>query len=219
MWGLGMIVLLIAGAADVDYPRSPVLIPLRESQITGPFRYGFDAKDAGGLARLLLTVDPSGRVIHCDVVVESGDPKLDAAGCKLYLKIRVRPARGGDGKPAYGTVSTGVAFLKDGEPVPPSVDIQLVVNRLPDPTAAFTRRFASLVVDPTGKVLMCRNELYGRMSLDALDRALCKVAATTITFKPALDAADRPIESVQAFAVEFTGKNAPLVRQEPSPPR
>ncbi|TCP71003.1 hypothetical protein C8J43_10275 [Sphingomonas sp. PP-CE-1G-424] len=211
-----MIVLLLAGVTNVDYPRPPMISPLRPSQMTGPFRYGYDSKDAGATARLLLTVDPTGRIIHCDVVVPSGHPKLDTAGCKLYLGIKGQPALGGDGKPAYGTISAGVTFFKDGGLIPPSVDLQLVVERLPDPGAVFARRFSSLIVDPTGKVLTCSNILYGRASPDALDRALCKFAATSVTFKPVLDVANRPTESVQAFAVEFSTKDAPVVR--PGPP-
>jgi hypothetical protein len=187
--------------------------------MTGPFRYGFNSKDATASARLLLTVDPTGRIIHCDVVVPSGNPKFDVDGCKLYLGIKGRPALGGDGKPTYGTISSEITFLKDGGLSPVSVDMQLVVDRLPDPGAPFARRFASLIIDPTGKVLTCRTMLYGRTSPDALDRALCKVAATTVAFKPVLDVADKPTQSVQAFAVEFTTKDAPVVRQETSPPR
>lgn len=213
-----MIALLLAEAADVDYPRPPVVPPLRPSQISGPLRYGFASKDANGSARLLLTVDPTGRVIHCDVVVPSGNPKLDNAGCKLYLDIKVRPAIGDDGKAAYGTITTGVTFLRDGGGIPPSVDVQLVVNHLPDTSATFAKRFASLVVDPAGTILTCKNALYGRSSIDALDRTLCNVAATTVSFKPALDVAGRPVASVQAFAIEFTTKDTPTVREGPALP-
>lgn len=213
-----MIVLLLAGATDVGYPRPPIIAPLRPSQMTGPFRYGFTSKDAGATARLLLTVDPAGRIIHCDVVVPSGNAKLDTAGCKLYLGIKGQPAFGGDGKPTYGTISVMVNVFKEGGLISPSVDLQLVVNHLPDPGTTFTRRSAYLIVDATGKILACRTELYGRASPDALDHTLCKVAATTVSFKPALDGADKPVESVQAFAVEFTTKDTPVVRQGPPVP-
>lgn len=213
-----MIILLLAAVTDVDYPRPPVISPLRPSQMTGPFRYGFSSKDAGASARLLLTVDPNGKIINCDVTVPSGHPKLDTAGCKLYLGVKGQPALGGDGKPAYGTVSAGVTFFKDGGLIPLSVDLQLVVDHLPDQNTTFTTRASSLIVDPSGKVLKCRNMLYGRVSTDALDRTLCKVAATSVTFKPVLDVAGRPVESVQAFAVEFSTKDAPLVRPGPSLP-
>ncbi len=54
-----MILSLLTEATDVDYPRPPIISPLRPSQMTGPFRYGFNSKDATASARLLLTVDPT----------------------------------------------------------------------------------------------------------------------------------------------------------------
>ncbi len=95
----------------------------------------------------------------------------------LYIGVRGRPALGGDGKPTYGTISSEITFLKVGG----FPRYQLTCSWLSTasrPGGSLREAVRSLIIDPTGKVLTCRTMLYGRTSPDALDRALCKVAAT-----------------------------------------
>lgn len=65
-----------------------------------------------GRVGFLLTVDPEGRVSHCDVVASSGMPVLDQATCALLLaRASFTPARDARGKPMLGSFRSAVRWV------------------------------------------------------------------------------------------------------------
>ncbi len=211
-----MIALLLAGTAEAAYPRAPGIPLLRPSQLQSLSREHFETEGLDPVSKFMLTVDPHGKVIHCEALVPSRIKKIDEDTCDELLKIRAKPALDGSGRATYGVRS--LSFINpDNGPFSPTVDLQLVVNKLPGTAQKYVVRRASIVVDEKGNALACESVLEGRSSNDPLDKALCKIATTTIKFKPAADFNNAPVLSVQAFAVEFTMADAPLIRKQSYP--
>lgn len=209
-----MIAMLLADVAAVVYPLPPTIIKARPTSYPLSLLRGKKGPPVG-YARVLITVNPAGKVIHCDVSVSSGVPELDTEACGGFRDAKARPAYYDENRPAFGTRGVSVSFTTSGQSLlkPPSVDLELVVNRLPDGEGPFATRAAALTVDAAGKVTACRTD----EPVDALKLALCKVATTQIAFKPVLDASNSPVPSIQLFTVEFSQKDAPLERQLKAP--
>ncbi|HTG39122.1 TonB family protein [Sphingomonas sp.] len=172
-------------------------------------------RNVDGFARAQITAAPSGKVIRCEVVVESGARELDEALCAAYAVAKARPARDADGQPAYGTFTHSIVYRIGDRSVttPPMADMSLAVNRLPPGSDPFVRREAALSVSATGEVVGCHN-LRKEGTPDPLDKALCDVATTRLSLKPALDEQGKPVPSIQQFVVEFSEPDAPLVRDD-----
>lgn len=208
-----MILMMLAGPAlSAEYPSPPTITSIP------PIDYPRDAKviDSSGYERVLLTIDPTGKVIHCDVVVSTNYPALDEAGCVQIQRARAKPAKDLDGKATYGTISKSISFMgsENRLSAPPSTDLQLVVNKLPNKDQPFALRAAALLINASGNVTLCKSVMGKSQVVDALDRALCAVASKQIAFKPALDASKVAVTSVQYFTVEFSEKDAPLIRKQ-----
>jgi len=206
--------ILLAAAARAQLPMPPKLIRSRPADY--PPHMVEQSKD--GFMRAQLTVSPAGKLIHCDVILSSGAAELDAAGCQSFAVSRFKPARDDLGEPAFGTVTINIVFLIGGQTLksPPSTDLSLVVNHMPPGTGPFSPRTAALTVDADGKVRACRS-IVEKGTANALDHALCSMAMSRLTFKPALDENGKPVHSIQEFSVEFSDANAPTERTERTP--
>ena len=206
--------ILLAAAARAQLPMPPKLIRSRPADY--PPHMVEQSKD--GFMRAQLTVSPAGKLVHCDVILSSGAAELDAAGCQSFAVSRFKPARDDLGEPAFGTVTINIVFLIGGQTLksPPSTDLSLVVNHMPPGTGPFSQRTAALTVDADGKVRACRS-IVEKGTANALDHALCSMAMSRLTFKPALDENGKPVHSIQEFSVEFSDANAPTERTERTP--
>jgi TonB family protein len=172
--------------------------------------------DVDGYIRIQLTVSPTGKIIRCEVLVSSGQPELDAEACKGGLTAKAHPARDASGQPAYGTFNNAVTFLMDRKVLaaPPNADLSLVVNHLPEGQGPFSQRKATLAIDGVGQVTSCKSEIGKRSGLDALDKALCSAARSALSFTPARNEENKPVDSIQTFRVEFSQADAPTLRTE-----
>ena len=59
----------------------------------------------------VLTIDPSGRVIGCNITQSSGSPVLDAATCNIMRRrARYTPAMDSNGNPTAGTIEQQIEW-------------------------------------------------------------------------------------------------------------
>jgi len=66
---------------------------------------------AHGIVRFVLTIDPSGRVIGCNITQSSGSPVLDAATCNIMRRrARYTPAMDSNGNPTAGTIEQQIEW-------------------------------------------------------------------------------------------------------------
>jgi protein TonB len=78
-----------------------------------PLDYPAELQGSGaqGTVRFTLTIDPSGRVIGCNVTQSSGSPVLDRATCQLiHRRARYTPAMDSNGNPAVGTIEQEIVW-------------------------------------------------------------------------------------------------------------
>jgi len=209
-----VLMILLATAASTQFPVPPKLISSRP--IEYPEQMVEQSKD--GFMRAQLTVSPAGKLVHCDVIASSGVAELDAAACQSFAVSRFKPARDDVGNPSFGTVAISFFFLIRGQMLksPPAADLSLVVNHMPPGIGPFSKREAALTVGADGKVQACRS-IVEKESENALDRVVCSMAMSRLTFKPALDENGKPVLSIQEFSVEFSDTNAPTQRSVRSP--
>jgi protein TonB len=66
---------------------------------------------AQGIVRFTLTIDPSGRVVGCNITHSSGSSVLDMATCQIMRRrARYTPARDSNGNPVAGTIEQQVEW-------------------------------------------------------------------------------------------------------------
>jgi len=172
---------------------------------------------ADGMVRALLTFNPRGRVIHCDIVLSANSDKVDGSLCKWLSSAVAVPAKDADGNPAYGAVVLGVTVLKkDNVTAPVNADLSLAVNHMPAGAPLSLRVQATLAVDNAGVVQGCSTFVSDSSAIAPLGRATCQMAHG-LTLKPAMSEAGKPVPSMQSFVVEFSAADAPVQRTETIP--
>ena len=66
---------------------------------------------AHGIVRFTLTIDPSGRVIGCNITKSSGSSALDYATCTIMRRrARYTPAMDSNGNPTIGTIEQQIEW-------------------------------------------------------------------------------------------------------------
>jgi len=202
-------------AASVAANANPSLPELIRSR---PVEYSQQSvkKSTYGFTRLQLTISPVGRMVHCNVLVSSGVPDLDEAGCASFKVSKFKPARDAAGAATFGTYNTNILFFLRGKKVstPSAADLSLAVSHMPSGSGPISVRDAALTVDVAGKVTACKS-IVATGPENALDHALCTMAMSRLSFKPVLNEKNKPVASIQSFSVEFSQADAPADAKAP----
>jgi hypothetical protein len=161
------------------------------------------------------TVTPDGTIQGCVAEVSSGDRKLDAYTCALIAKrAKFRPARWVDGSAAYGVIRVPVRWVvRNG---PPSTDdslrwtvpdVDLSVNHLPKGAHSIVGLSLQVAADENGRPVSCaewqpsKNDA-GKHYPELVSIA-CQQVTAGLTLSPPVDAAGKPMHSVQTVSVHF----------------
>lgn len=108
---------LKACTADLQqYWTGPRAVSPLSRSAKGDIRSAFSSEDyptealsrrQEGMAQYQLMIDPTGRVVGCDVLRQSGVPILDVMGCQVIIdRVRFTPALDAQGKPTRDVVTT-----------------------------------------------------------------------------------------------------------------
>ncbi|UUL83530.1 energy transducer TonB [Sphingomonas qomolangmaensis] len=90
--------------------------PLPSASFMTDDDYPADARRAGleGTTHLSMDVDSKGRPTGCSIVQTSGVQSLDAASCRVFSRLKFRPARDGDGSAVAGVFVTKLRWALPG---------------------------------------------------------------------------------------------------------
>lgn len=70
-----------------------------------------EGTEAHGIVVFTLTIDPSGRVIGCNITKSSGSTALDIATCQIMRRrARYTPAMDSNGNPTVGTIEQQIEW-------------------------------------------------------------------------------------------------------------
>lgn len=173
------ILLLMAAAAAPMAPQAPV-----------PAWGG--SSGAPGTVLFNLFIDPQGRPMTCDIIQITGKNYADVL-CERVRRASFRPARGPDGKAAYGFYQA-LAHYGAAGPVPAGILPDLSVSVKPSPRLREKREIkVAVVVDPAGKIAACDG------AGSAADAPLVKIACAQFTAQ--WD--DTPLEDPQGFGRHY----------------
>ena len=161
------------------------------------------------------TVRPDGSTESCKVEVTSGDPKLDAYTCALIVKRgNFKPARWTDGSPAYGVIRVPISWRISYVNAPEedalksiTPDLELSVNRLPKGARSIVGMMLELAADESGRIVSCMESPPSKNDrgkhFPELAPLACEQVAKSVPIKPPLDAAGKPMPSIQTASVHF----------------
>ena len=162
----------------------------------------------GGFARYEATIDPTGKVERCDLLVETGVADLDKATCRLMLsRARFKPAVDENGQPTFGVVRAWNSWqvgkwLKATRPR--SFDLSLALSRLPSNLPSPTYVSVVAGVDEMGRIKECRPASPGHES--KLNELACKQVTALKDWSPARTKSGTPVSSVQLITVQFNAE-------------
>ncbi|MFL6767014.1 MAG: TonB family protein [Sphingomicrobium sp.] len=169
------------------------------------------ANNEGGFARYEATVDPTGKVERCDLLVETGVRELDSATCRLISsRARFKPALDADGQPTFGVVRAWNSW-QVGKWLyasrPRSFDLSLALNRLPSNLASPTYVSVVAAVDDAGRMKACHSSGTGHES--KLGELACAQVVALKDWSPAKTKSGTPVSSVQLITVQFNAAASP----------
>ena len=165
----------------------------------------------GGFARYEATIDPTGQVERCDLLVETGVRDLDIATCRLISsRARFKPALDAEGKPTFGVVRAWNSWqigkwLQASRPR--SFDLALALSRLPSNVPSPTYVSVVAAVDVAGKVIACRPASPGQEP--KLKELACMQVMALKDWSPARTKSGAPVSSVQLITVQFNAAASP----------
>ena len=194
-----LVVLAAAVALATPTAADPVGSPARWVRASDLPR----SEDQTAVTTFDLTIDQSGRPIHCTVIIASSSDRLDAAVCAAVMKrARFRPARDATGLPIPSVRRDRVVWVPDGSGLNSwSKDPDVVVS-----TPTISNRVRALtevviVMDGAGVVDECFvAESAGNAALDDL---ACAVVQSPEISGPITDAQGVTLRGVRAFFVGF----------------
>lgn len=162
-----------------------------------------------GTTALVLTrttVRPDGKVQDCSVEQSSGNSKIDAYTCALLLKRRkfAAAAKWPDGSSAYGVIRLPVAWGSTPPLSKSPVDLEVMVNKLPDGMGSPAFAAASIAADEGGHLVSCQGTPL------LLIQLACDQLTKTYTAIPAKDAEGKPVRSIQTAMVRFAIAAPPI---------
>ena len=208
--------------------------PTPARQIGGAFGiedYPAAAAEAGleGTTTIRFAVHKDGKVGDCAVAISSGHSELDAAACRLAQeRFRFRPATNHKGKPVADMATRRIVWELGVPPAPPGVVVraerigepELVQSDYPEEAKRLrvggdVRVLLTLGAD--GRARKC--EVRNSSGQPSLDGATCAIALERIRYRPARDAAGRPVEDVDFYEIEWRFIRSPAaVPPSTSPP-
>ena len=165
----------------------------------------------GGFARYEATIDPTGKVERCDLLVETGVADLDSATCRLFRsRARFKPALDADGQPTFGVVRAWNSWqagkwLQASRPR--SFDLSLALSRLPSNVASPTYVSVIAAVDEAGRMKACRPASPGQEP--KLKELACAQVMALKDWSPARTKSGTPVSSVQLITVQFNAAVSP----------
>lgn len=162
-----------------------------------------------------VTVRPDGTAQDCTIERPSGDPKLDALSCTIYLqRAKFESPKWIDGTPAYGVFRSSIHWTNGGgasekelEEAYPA-DMELTTNTLPPGAGTTTKITVQIAVGESGRVLGCENRPplphERKKYFPALALIACPRMISEFTAAPAKDASGNPVRSVETARIRFS---------------
>lgn len=150
-----------------------------------------------------LTIDPSGRPIHCTVIIASGSSSLDAAVCAAVMKrARFRPAHDEAGSPVPSVRRDRVIWLPNragGNSWHHDADIVVSVPTIAEAQPGLVD--VVVVIDGTGAVGECF--IAESPAAAELQDLACAAVRNPAVSQPIKDAEGNVLRGVRSFHVAF----------------
>ncbi len=142
-----------------------------------------DIPETSAAIEVQIAVDPTGKAVSCIRSATYGDPKLAARLCKILGDGGYRPAKGSDGKPAWGVIRTILAmgtskFFPSQWVSKP--DLEVIVGTLPKSGKKPVDLEIIVQVEPEGKVIACQPKVAKKQLADLAARACTEAGAWTV---------------------------------------
>lgn len=161
------------------------------------------------LVRLRLTILPDGHVQACGIEESNGNPRVDLQTCELARTRAVfRPAKSATGSPTYGVFRVPLLWKAPAHPPVIEGDIVVSVKELPNRLKSPVLVSVTLAVDSDGAISACIAAPppghAANHAIDPLRPLACGQILANYKARPAKDANNAAVASVQNAVVEFT---------------
>jgi protein TonB len=211
-----MMWLVLAAQLSLPVPSDPGIPDVRAVFSADDFPSYLAAAGVSRMVHTRTTVRPDGTTQGCVAEESSGDPKLDAYTCAIIVRrARFRPATWTDGTPAYGVMRVPVRWAVSNQPSSsnePSgrtaADVELSVDRLPKGAHKTANVSLQVATDESGHPVTCvevppLGKPDPKRHFPQLVPLACKQVMASLILTPPIDAAGKPVRSVQRVSVEF----------------
>lgn len=150
-----------------------------------------------------LTVDETGKVIRCVIIVESGSASLDQAICNAVMKrARFRPAMEAEEQPAFSIYRDRVVWLPNAYGNNSAFDGADIVISSPSVVGKIdTLGEFVVLMNAEGEAVNCN--VVASSGEAALDELACSALLTAEVSAPILDASDARVKGLRSFFVAF----------------
>lgn len=155
-----------------------------------------------------LTIDQTGRAVHCAVIIASGSDRLDTAVCGALMKrARFKPAQDVDGAAVPSVYRDRVVWLSDaysGNRWFKSPDIVVSTPAI----SGHLKNIAEIivVVDKIGEINNCF--VTDSIRNETLDELACRAGKDPMISLPVMDPHGSPLRGVRSFYVGFKPADA-----------
>lgn len=143
-------------------------------------------------------IDPSGRVLECEVLEAKGSAKFNSTFCPTYQQLRITPAKDAEGKRAYSLIRSTVVLSNRREGLEVPANVTLTAEALPDGASEY-RVYANLLVDEQGAVETCEVK---RKAAATYTKLVC-AEATAGPMNVKYDASGQAVRYVTGFTALF----------------
>ena len=167
-------------------------------------------KSQEGVTRFELLIGPDGRIADCRITSSSGHEDLDRATCFLAMKrVEFRPARGANGQPVWGTYRSQAlwALAEHQISAPPSADLEVSLNKLPENTKEPPAVKLAYAVDQNGNPSECTLLPTSLKQPDVLVQLACKELLSRTPREPVIGPGGQPVPAVKTGAVLFKAQS------------
>ncbi|MBP8232394.1 energy transducer TonB [Rhizorhabdus sp.] len=175
-------------------------------------------EERSGHTGFRLTVSPSGKPLRCEIVYLSGWDDLDKRTCQVLMKrARFKPSFGPDGTPLHFVYRSINSFwIPEGPPTkrprPSTIDVLVMRKELPEGISDAAEINLAIVVDAAGAMADCtpflpeemRDAKHAKRAFELMAPSACSYLKQNYRPKPAADAEERAVPSIQNAKVGFT---------------
>ena len=203
-------VMLAPPGYGMSYPSAPSFyMPTQRLSSNDGYPVDALAADAEGLARLDISIDPSGQVSNCKVLESTGNMALDTASCELAYRSKAsKPAQDVDGEPTTGRVERSIRWTI----AKPRAEVALPKPHLrkqrPFPFQQSGKAGFVVTVTKEGKFVDCEEVAEGGLADNKEFKGFCTSRPFGTTVEPFKGPDGEPVAKTVSFSMSVEVEDA-----------